>query len=200
MKVLHILHRSVPGTHGYGITSKYIVECQKQLSLDPVVITSPFQSGMGDNGKLEYINGIPYFRANLFAKIGGKEVRSSSMLRSAPRFPLIILFALEALRISKAIKPSVIHAHSPSYCGLIAWMVSKIVDIPYVYEVRGVWEDPWSGRSGSGIKGLPIKKALRWLEGLAIRRADAVVVISEHLRNELRERGLRSHVYIVPNG
>jgi hypothetical protein len=45
MKILHILHRSLLGTHGYAIRSKYIVECQKKLALDPVVITSPFQSG-----------------------------------------------------------------------------------------------------------------------------------------------------------
>ena len=141
MKILHILHRSLPGTHGYAIRSKYIVECQKELSLDPVVITSPFQSGSnGAKGNPEYINDIPYYRTNLFEKMGSREVRSSSIWLSALRFPLIMMFAKQVLNLAKRIKPSIIHAHSPFYCGLIASWVSKKLGIPSIYEIRGVWE------------------------------------------------------------
>ena len=94
MKILHILHRSLPGMHGYSIRSKYIVECQKQLSLDPVVITSPFQSGSQDaNSNPEIINGIPYYRTNVLDSIASTQVRSSYLWMSALRFPLILFFA-----------------------------------------------------------------------------------------------------------
>jgi glycosyltransferase involved in cell wall biosynthesis len=173
MKILHILHRSLPGTHGYAIRSKYIVECQKQLSLDPVVITSPFQSGSNRrDGNPEYINDIPYYRTNLFEKMGSREVRSSSIWLSALRFPLIILFAKEVLSLAKRIKPSIIHAHSPFYCGLIASWVSKKLGIPSIYEIRGVWEG--SSPSLNDIKSP--QKVFRF------------------------SRGLNGNIYVVPNG
>ena len=197
MKILHILHRSLPGTHGYAIRSKYIVECQKQLSLDPVVITSPFQSGSkGAKGNPEYINDIPYYRTNLFKKMGSREVRSSSIWLSALRFPLIMMFAKEVLNVAKQIKPSIIHAHSPFYCGLIASWVSKRLGIPNIYEIRGVWE----GSSPSLNDVTAVQRVFRLLENRAIRSADGIVVISEHLKKEVLSRHLNNNIFVVPNG
>jgi PEP-CTERM/exosortase A-associated glycosyltransferase len=197
MRILHILHRSLPGTHGYAIRSKYIVECQKKLSLDPIVITSPFQSGSnGAKGNPEYINDIPYYRTNVFKKMGSREVRSSSIWLSALRFPLLILFAKQVLNLANRIKPSIIHAHSPFYCGLVASWISKRLGIPSIYEVRGVWE----GSSPSLNDVTAVQKMFRSLENRAIRSADGVVVISEHLEKELLSRGLNKNILVVPNG
>ena len=199
MKVLHILHRSIPGAHGYAIRSKYIVECQKQLSLDPVVITSPFQSGLNrGNGNPEYINSIPYYRTNFFEKMGSREVRSSSIWLSALRFPLIILFARETLNLARRIKPSIIHAHSPFYCGLVASWVSKRLGIPSIYEVRGIWEGA-SGLSDGGEMS-SVQKIIRSFEDAAMQKADAIVTISEHLQKELLSRGRHNAIHVIPNG
>lgn len=199
MKILHILHRSLPGDHGYAIRSKYIVEYQKQLSLDPIVITSPFQSGSDHgNGNPEIINGIPYYRTNFSGKIGSAQVRSSSIWSSAFRLPLMFLFANQVLNVAKEIRPSIIHAHSPFYCGLIASFVSRILNIPCVYEIRGVWEGS-SDSAKSFIASLP-RNIIRFLESIAVNNAGAVVVISEALKNELSARGINKKTYIVPNG
>lgn len=125
-------------------------------------------------------------------------MRSSSIWESALRFPLIFLFAIRVLNLAKAIKPSVIHAHSPFYSGLIASLVSRILDIPYLYEVRGVWEG--SSFSTNSTKSSLAQKAMRFFENSAICKADAVVVISEALKNELSTRGLNRKIYVVPNG
>ena len=169
------------------------------MGLDPVVITSPFQSGSnGATGNPEYINDIPYYRTNLFKKMGSEEVRSSSIWLSALRFPLIMMFAKEVLNVAKRTKPSIIHAHSPFYCGLIASWASKRLGIPSIYEVRGVWED--SLPSLQNIRaGLP-SKVFKLLENSVMRRVDGIVVISEHLKEEMLARGLNKNIYVVPNG
>ena len=41
---------------------------------------------------------------------------------------------------------------------------------------------------------------MRLLENRAIQRADAIVVISEHLKSELLSRGIANNAYVVPNG
>ncbi len=57
MRVLHLLHRSVPGTHGYAIRSREIVTKQLEKGLEPLVVTSPSQSPLGelDAEQSEYI-------------------------------------------------------------------------------------------------------------------------------------------------
>jgi len=197
MKILHLLHRSLPGTHGYAIRSKYIAEYQKALGLESIVITSPFQSGIDNsNKKPEYINGIPYYRTNILDKIGSREVRSSSVWASALRLPILLLFLEKVLHVTQLTKPSVIHAHSPFYCGLIAFLASRILGIPYVYEIRGAWEASFIPEKGMSLE----QKVIRFLETLAIKKADSIVVISEHLRNELLARGINKKINVVPNG
>ena len=41
MKVLHILHRSVPGAHGYAIRSKEIVSQLLAKGIESIIVTSP---------------------------------------------------------------------------------------------------------------------------------------------------------------
>ena len=41
MKILHILETSIPDMAGYTIRARAIVEQQRRLGLDPVVVTSP---------------------------------------------------------------------------------------------------------------------------------------------------------------
>src|SRR4051812_46925243 len=45
MKVIHVLETSAPELVGYTIRGRYIVNHQRKLGLDPVVITSPFFRG-----------------------------------------------------------------------------------------------------------------------------------------------------------
>ena len=65
MKALHILHRSVPGTHGYCIRSKEIVSHLMAKGVEPLVVTSPSQAPLGslDSEYSEKIDGVRYFRS-----------------------------------------------------------------------------------------------------------------------------------------
>ncbi|MFX6334868.1 glycosyltransferase, partial [Acinetobacter baumannii] len=84
--------------------------------------------------------------------------------------------------------PDVLHAHSPVLGAMAAQRVADRLGLPLVYEIRAFWEDAAVG-NGTGIEGSWKYRATRWLETRAVRRADAVAVICEGLKNDLVARG-----------
>ena len=62
MRILHILYQSLPNQNGTSIRSRDIVSSQKQIGLDPVVITSPFQQPYVAGKAIEYIYDVKYYR------------------------------------------------------------------------------------------------------------------------------------------
>lgn len=202
MRILHLLHRSVPGTHGYAIRSREIVKSQRLKGLDPIVITSPSQAPLGslDSEHSEFIDGIRYFRTGGTLLKPSKEVRDGNAARSALRVAQNVLMMITALRVTRQYKPAVIHAHSPFTCGIIGNTVGAITRTPTVYEVRGIWEDSHVGRYGLSEHSLRYR-GVRSLENLAMNGADICCVICEALREEVIARGVSAaNTTIVPNG
>lgn len=202
MKALHILHRSVPGTHGYAIRSQEIVSNLKAKGVEPIVVTSPSQAPAGDldSESSEMIDGIRYFRScgkllkpTLEVK-DGKYARAS--LRVLQNFNLFRM----SLRLAREYKPEVIHAHSPFTCGLVGCLVGSITGIPVIYEMRGIWEDSHTSRYGMATTSIRYR-AVRFLETVALKKANVCFAISEALKEEIISRGVSpDKVVIVPNG
>ncbi|HMK33784.1 MAG TPA: glycosyltransferase [Desulfomonilaceae bacterium] len=202
MRILHVLHRSVPGTHGYAIRSREIVTNQLAHGLEPIVITSPSQAPLGnlDTDGSEIIDGIRYFRTCSRLLPGTTEVFDPSTLRSALRILQNAVLWKTAMRIAGMYRPAVIHAHSPFTCGIIGDATGKLLKIPTLYEVRGIWEDSHTSRHGLSSTSLRYR-AVRGLENLALRGADSTCTICEALKSELESRGVNaSNISVVPNG
>jgi PEP-CTERM/exosortase A-associated glycosyltransferase len=202
MRILHILHRSVPGTHGYAIRSREIVTKQLARGLEPLVVTSPSQAPLGplDAQGSEYIDGVRYFRSCDRILEPTQEVSDESAVRSAVRVVQNLRMLTTVSRVARAYRPAVIHAHSPFTCGLVGTAVGRAHGIPTVYEVRGMWEETHAARHA--VRGKSLRyRIVRALEGLAIRRADACCVIGEALKLEVLRRGIsQDRVIVVPNG
>ena len=202
MKALHILHRSVPGTHGYAIRSKEIVSNLMAKGVEPLVVTSPSQAPLGtlDSEHSEIIDGVRYFRScgkllkpTMEVKDGKYSRASLRVLQNANLFRM-------ALHIARKYKPNVIHAHSPFTCGLVGSLVGYITDIPTIYEMRGIWEDSHTSRYGMATTSLRYR-AVRSLETLALKQADMCFPISEALKEEIISRGVDpSKIIVAPNG
>ena len=98
-----------------------------------------------------------------------------------------------------AIRPDVLHAHSPALNGEAATRVGKEFGIPVIYEVRAFWEDAAVDHGTSKEGGLRYRLT-RALESRVLRRADGVVTICEGLRNEIAGRGIDpAKISVVPN-
>lgn len=202
MRVLHLLHRSVPGTHGYAIRSREIVVTQREKGLEPLAVTSPSQAPLGplDDERSEIIDGVRYFRTCGAALAPTKEVYDPSAVRSALRVAQNVSLFTTALSVARRYEPAVIHAHSPFTCGIVGNVVGRITGIPTIYEMRGIWEDQHVGRKGLSERSIRYR-AVRGLEGFALRHADACCVISRSLAEEVRSRGVSpGKIMLAPNG
>jgi PEP-CTERM/exosortase A-associated glycosyltransferase len=202
MRILHLLHRSVPGSHGYAIRSEEIVRKQLESGMEPLVVTSPSQAPAGalDSEGSEFIHGVRYFRTSGRILPATIEVYDESPVRSSLRVLQNVMLLKAAMRITAAYKPAIIHGHSPFTCGIIADIVGRRKGIPSVYEMRGLWEDSHTSRHG--IKETSLRyRGVHFLENIALKGADLCCVICEALKDELLSRGIQQEkIVIVPNG
>lgn len=202
MRVLHLLHRSVPGTHGYAIRSREIVTKQLEKGLEPLVVTSPSQSPLGelDAEQSEYIDGVRYFRTCSDILSPTPEVQDKSPVKAALRVLQNFFLFRTALRVARTYRPALIHGHSPFTCGLVANKVAKRENLPSIYEMRGIWEDSHSGRGKFSEKSLRYR-VVRALDNKALRGANLCCAIGNSLKAEIVSRGISGdRVFIVPNG
>ena len=92
-------------------------------------------------------------------------------------------------------KPDIIHAHSPCLNGIASYGLG----VPLVYEMRSSWEDA-AVSEGVTTEGSLRYRMSAFLETWLVRRADAVTVICQGLKDELESRGVRSdRIAVVPN-
>jgi PEP-CTERM/exosortase A-associated glycosyltransferase len=190
MRILHILDHSLPLQSGYVYRTLGILNQQRALGWDPIVLTS---------GK-HYAPGPPRER------IGDWEFLRTPM-PSGPGARLPGLREVKIVRdlgrrldtVIAEVRPDILHAHSPVLNALPAIRAGRRHQIPVVYEVRAFWEDA-AASHGTEAEGGPRYRATRMVETRALRRADAVTTICEGLRSEIVARGIaQDKVTVVPN-
>lgn len=192
MKILHVLHNSLPLLCGYSIRSGYIVNLERAMGMDPWVVTS----GQHPNGDAmnETIAGTKY-RRTAEAK--------RSRIPFAREWQLMKSLELEVEAVAREIRPDVIHAHSPVLVGLPALRVARRLNIGMVYEIRDLWENASVDR-GRFTANSPLYKLARGLESHVLRNANAVVTICDLLKTELAPRAGRpdkvDRVHVIANG
>ena len=137
MRVLHVLHNSLPLICGYSIRSGSIVRLQKRDGYDLTVVTS----AQHPNGSAmrEEIDGVEHRRTTTY---NGKQWplwREWQLMRRLER---------EVERAVSDRRPDLIHAHSPVLVGLPALRIARRRRLPLVYEVRDLWENALVDRGG----------------------------------------------------
>jgi glycosyltransferase involved in cell wall biosynthesis len=97
-------------------------------------------------------------------------------------------------------KPDVFIASSPhlflAYAGLI---LAQLRRIPFVFEVRDLWPD--SLVKMGGVKDGKVLRALIWMEQQLYQKSDQIIVLTEHQRQYITERGIPlEKIDLIPNG
>jgi len=188
MKILHILDHSLPIHSGYTFRTRAILKAQIAMGWDVRGVTGPrYNASEPDPDEQE---GLTFHRTPPVAPartpIG--ELREIAAL------------VRRATEVARLWKPDILHAHSPVLNGLAALRVSKKLDIPLLYEIRAFWEDAAVG-NGTGREGSLVYRLTRALETHVVRRADAVAVICQGLRDDLVARGIAADkIMVSPNG
>lgn len=182
VKPLHILDHSLPLHSGYTFRSRALIEGQRRLGWQPLMLTTPRHYAEGPDP--ETIDGLTFYRT-----------RKSGL-------PLVGEIAGTARRLDEVIeetKPDLLHAHSPVLNFAAAWGASRRHNLPLVYEIRAFWEDAAVG-NGTGREGDLKYRLTHAAESWACRRADAVGAICKGLLGDLAARGIDpGKLFEIPN-
>jgi PEP-CTERM/exosortase A-associated glycosyltransferase len=96
-------------------------------------------------------------------------------------------------------RPAVVHAASNYVNALPALIAARRAGLPFVYEVRGLWELTAAQRTVTGEANERFEQT-RDLEIMVAREADSVLAINESLKQELVRRGVPAErIAIAPN-
>ena len=185
-----MLDHSVPLHSGYSFRTLAIVEQQRARGWETIHVTSAKHPSNLDEEK---VDGLTFYRT---------PQSSSAITRSALLNPVAVIQGLVKRlgQIVPAVRPDILHAHSPCLDGLAALRVGRRFGLPVVYEMRALWEDG-AVDHGTMRRNDWKYRVTRALETYVLRRADAVTTICEGLRREILQRGVPpSRVTVIPNG
>ena len=108
-------------------------------------------------------------------------------------------FTNRIINVAQDENVQVIHAHVPYRVGLPALRAARKLGLPFVYEMRGMWEES-AVASGRWKAGGLAHRRFRRMENKVLSEADRVICISETLRQEAISRGIsKDKISIVPN-
>lgn len=190
MRVVHILDHSIPLQSGYVFRTLSILREQRALGWETFHLTGPKQGPTSVTE--ERVEDWHFYRT---PPPGG-------ILEGVPGLGELELMGEIAHRIeqvAKAVRPHVLHAHSPVLNAIPALRVGHRLGIPVVYELRALWEDAAVDHGTAREGGLRYRLS-RGLETWALKRADAVATICEGLRDEIIARGIPAErVTVIPN-
>ena len=88
----------------------------------------------------------------------------------------ITIGVFKAISIARKTKPDIVHARS-YIAGLMAWIVSLLMGIKFIFDMRGFWVDE---RIDAGLlhKNRPLYNFLKKLEKLLIYKAEKIIVLT----------------------
>lgn len=197
-KVLHVLNSSIPYlSNGYCIRSKYIVENQNKVGIQPVVMTKPgfpndfFKDMLKDDNKLikEEMNEITYYRC-----------LPRLIMRHTPLKKYSEAYSDMICRVIDLESPDIIHAASNYINGLAGLDSARRKHKPFVYEIRGFWEMTTVAKEPLFKDSEEFRLAQK-IENYLLHEADQVITISNGLKEEIIKRGIsREKVEVIPNG
>jgi glycogen(starch) synthase len=193
MRILHVLDHSLPMLDGYAVRSKHVVEGQLAAGIEVAAVTAHMP---GAEVPLEHeINGVQYYRT----LPANPDIWLARLPLVSPRLRQRWL-AQRLAEAAASFHPDLIHAHSPVLYGVPAQRRATRLKVPFVYEVRAFWEDAASEQGKYGHRSMKYR-VVRWLETRLFRKAAAIAVIGERLRDEIAGRGIpRDTVFVAPNG
>jgi glycosyltransferase involved in cell wall biosynthesis len=192
-RVIHLVAKSRPYAQvGYTLRTHYEAMGQQVNGLEPHIITAygfPLSIGIEGAPASQLVDGVPHHH----------------MLPADGRVPTRLDVGLTAgvkgaAALVRELRPAVIQAASDYKNALVALRLGELFRLPVVYEVRGFWEESWLSRMDrEADSDLYLGRQERETE--CMRRADALVTLSEGMADEIVARGVdRSRITLVPNG
>lgn len=190
MRILHVFDHSLPLQSGYVFRSLGILAAQRGFGWETVQVTGPRHNTWA--APAETVDGWEFHRTRKPEGVAagfpiGREAAEMRALR------------VRLSQVIAACRPDIVHAHSPVLVGWPALRAARQAGLPFVYEVRALWEDAAVDLARSRQNDLRYR-ATRAFETRVLRRADGVVTLCAAMRDELAKRGIPdAKLAVVPN-
>jgi PEP-CTERM/exosortase A-associated glycosyltransferase len=191
-RILHLLTNSLPYRQaGYTVRAQSVGLAQRAAGLDPHMVTRagfPLSDGVANARPHELIDGVPYHRLRPDLEPGLPIDRVATATARA----LVPLIA--------ELRPALLQPTTNYVNGQVALDLGERFGLPVVYEVRGFLEETWLSGVGAAVES-DRYRAAREVETACMRRAAAVVTLSETMRSDILARGGidPERVTVVPN-
>lgn len=192
--MLYCLHQSVPhSTNGYSTRSHGVAVGLQEAGWKVRAATRPgfpWDAGVGGLNKGYHeaeVDGVTY------AAVTGWN------LNTTPLDQYLAEAADHYLREAQTSGAEIIVAASNHITALPALMAARRLGLPFVYEVRGLWEVTQASTQPDWADSERFR-LMRTLEQQAAREADLVITLTEELADELVSWGVdRERIVLVPN-
>lgn len=194
-RVCYVLHNSLPySSGGYATRSQGVASGLRQAGREVIVLTRPgfpldITTDVGDMAvpAEDVIDGITYVRT-----LDPKR-RGLSMVR-------YVTAAADAIEQQlRRLQPEIVMAASNHVTALPTLIAARRVGLPFIYEVRGLWEITRSSREEE-FQDTAAFAVQSLLEAKVAQLADQVFTLTEPMREELAARGVPAErIKLLPN-
>ena len=133
MRILRISTRVFPDIGGPAKQAYLLSKYCSQNKINTINIACKPLSNSSVKSKVINDNFEIYYLPFQAPKISARFITRTIFL-----LKFLIYGCLKAIRINKRFKIDLIHAHSPPPSGFIAYLLSKIFKIPYIYSIHGL--------------------------------------------------------------
>lgn len=191
-RVLVLLEASLPQTpSGYAYRSRDLLAALRAAGLDALAATRlgfPASRGLRDWSPVESVDGVVHHRFN---------VPGMQQYSGVPLDARVQENAERALDLVRRTRPGAIIAGTPDLNGAVGLALRSATGVPVIYDVRGFPEMSWAVQSGGSDTEL--YRLRRAAETACASAADAVITLSETMRQELAGRGVEPDgIFVVP--
>lgn len=196
-RICYVLHNSLPySTSGYATRSQGMAIGLMENGWDVQCVTRPgfpvdmqvYQRVMTEKGLplVEQCDAVTYTRILQPSKVHSKKLD-------------YLYEAADALESTfRDLRPELVWAASDHMTGLPALIAARRLGIPFVYEVRGLWEVTKASRQPDYLNNILYKVDI--LLGTALcNAADHVFTLTNQMRDELAGRGVTTSISLLPN-
>ena len=192
-RVLSLLEVSLPqAPSGYAYRSRDFLEALRAGGFEPVAATRlgfPASRGSRTWSPVESVGGVVHHRFNL---------PGLSQYSGLPLDARVQENAERLLDLVRRTRPALIVAGTPDLNGVAALALRSVTGIPVIYDVRGFPEMSWAVQAGGSDSELYRRR--RDAETACASSADAVITLSETMREELAGRGVEeSRIFVIPH-
>lgn len=198
LDVLHVLETALPHRKsGYAYRTRNIFKTQREKGLRIAAITRP-----GFPWDLEFpaVIEVPVNELVEGVSITHIPLNGDPNYNKRPLHIYLEEYVQAVTQEVRALRPALLHAHSNFKNAYACLKVSKMAGIPFVYEVRGFWEDTLVSK-GILDPDSQLYRGFRTCETFCMKAASAIVTLSESMREEIISRGVDTEkVFLVPNG